>query len=119
MKEIVAENGNDVKCGPQGGACPNVHPRAPSVAPDRWIEALAFHTVMVRSGPLPIRKEGVMADPINTEPIVIESEFGAAEEEFNLNEEWVAYLDSQDPPSIVDGVDTSITYADDGDTAYA
>ena len=60
-----------------------------------------------------------MADPVNTEPITIETEVGAAEEEFNLNEEWIAYLDSQDPPSLVDGVDSSITYTDDGDTAYA
>ena len=60
-----------------------------------------------------------MAEPINTEPITVEAEFGAAEEEFNLNEEWIAYLDAQDPPSMVDGVDTSITYTDDGDTAYA
>lgn len=60
-----------------------------------------------------------MADPINTEPIDVEAEFSAAEVEFNVNEEWVAYLDAQDPPSSVDGVDSSITYTDDGDTAYA
>jgi hypothetical protein len=58
-----------------------------------------------------------VADPINTEPINIETEIGAAEEEFNLNEEWVAYHDSQDPPSMVHGVDSSITYTDDGDTS--
>jgi hypothetical protein len=60
-----------------------------------------------------------MADPVNTEPISIETEIGAAEEEFNLNEEWIAYLDSEDPPAMVDGVDPSITYTDDSDTAYA
>ena len=60
-----------------------------------------------------------MADPINTEPITIEAEFSAAEEEFSLDEEWIAYLDAQDPPANVDGVDPSITYTDDGETAYA
>lgn len=60
-----------------------------------------------------------MADPLNTEPITAETEIGASEVEFNLNEEWIAYLDAQDPPAGVDGVDSSITYTDDGDTAYA
>jgi hypothetical protein len=60
-----------------------------------------------------------MADPVNTEPIELEAEFSAAEEEFNLTEEWIAYLESEDPPGGVDGIDPSITYTDDSDTAYA
>lgn len=38
----------------------------------------------------------------------------------DLNEEWVAYLaDSAEIPGTVAGIDPSITYADDGGTAYA
>ena len=38
----------------------------------------------------------------------------------DLNEEWVAYLaDSAEVPGTVAGVDPSISYADDGTTAYA
>lgn len=38
----------------------------------------------------------------------------------DLNEEWVTYLaDSAEIPGAVAGVDPSISYADDGGTAYA
>ena len=60
-----------------------------------------------------------MPDAINTEPIEVEAEFSAAEVDFDINEEWVAYLDGQEPPGSVEWVDSSITYTDDGDTAYA
>jgi hypothetical protein len=38
----------------------------------------------------------------------------------DLTEEWVTYLaDAAEIPGTVDGVDPSISYADDGGTAYA
>lgn len=38
----------------------------------------------------------------------------------DLDQEWVAYLsESAEIPGAVEGVDPSINYDDDGDTAYA
>jgi hypothetical protein len=60
-----------------------------------------------------------MAEPINTEPIKLELELSPSSQ-IDLNEEWIAYLDQADIPSCVDGVDSSINYADDdGQSAYA
>ena len=59
-----------------------------------------------------------MAEPINTEPINLELEL-APSARLDLSEEWIAYLNDADTPSCVDGVDSSITYTDDDNTALA
>ena len=61
-----------------------------------------------------------MADPINTETITLELEF-APSSRLDLSEDWIAYLNSTDVPSCVDGVDPSIDDGggDDNNTAIA
>ncbi len=57
-----------------------------------------------------------MSDPVSLNA-ELELEIGASAR-LDLSEAWVAYLDETELPSSVDGVDNSISYADD-DTANA
>ncbi len=60
-----------------------------------------------------------MAEPINTETISLELEL-APSAQLDLSEDWIAYLNENDVPSCVDGIDPSIRYDDDdNNTALA
>jgi hypothetical protein len=36
-----------------------------------------------------------------------------------LNEEWIAFLEAEEPPALIAGIDPSIRYLPDSGTAYA
>lgn len=58
-----------------------------------------------------------MDDPIATD---IDVEFEAAPTAvLELNEEWIAYLESQPVPGQIEGVDAGISYTSDSSTEMA
>ena len=60
-----------------------------------------------------------MPEPINTEPIALDTELNPAAT-VELNEQWIAYLEETDIPGSVDGVDPSMNNNDDdNNTAIA
>jgi hypothetical protein len=59
-----------------------------------------------------------MADPVNTQPVALEISISPSAK-IDLNEQWIAYLDTAEVPGCVDGIDQSMNYGDDTGTAYA